>query len=498
MSRTHDGLAHALMADPVAYAHQLSVLHNAVLSGDANAAEPRSLISDSWRRSLAAHVDPDAHHPPVVYDDSGIAAHRDAHPLAACLPVLRQTLLSVADEAMHVMIVTDAEGHILWREGSVPVQRLADEVGLMAGTRWAEESIGTNAMGTTLAVDRPVQVHSAEHLVRTYHNWTCAAAPIHDPATGRMIGAVDLSGPLQTIHPSTVALVSAAARLAEGQLSAGGGERDERLRERNMPYLRRLHGQPGALLTPDGRVLAAEPAGKLPYRVDVSSDHLVLPDGRQAMVEPLPQGYLLRIPTPTARTAPAPRVSMAFLGEGQPRVWVNGDEVPLALRHAEILALLAMYPRGLNADQLALHLYGDAGNPITVRAEIYRLRAELGRKVIGGKPYRLTADVDADFLSVRNALRDGDVARATTSYGGELLPSSESPTLRQERDEQLAALRNAVLECESVQPLWQFAQTEPGASDLEVLEVLLDRLDTGDSRHSWAEARLRSVAEDYS
>lgn len=493
MSRTRDGWAHALVNDPVAHAHQLSRLHDAVLSGSSGAEQPRSLIEQSWQRSLAAHVDPDAHRPPVVFDNSDIEQRRAAHQLADCVPVLRQTLLSVADEAMHVMIVTDAHGHILWREGSVPVQRLADEVGLTTGTRWAEESIGTNAMGTTLAVDRPVQVHSAEHLVRTYHDWTCAAAPIHDPATGAVIGAVDLSGPLRTIHPSTVALVSAAAKLAEGQLLTRMAERDALLRERNMPYLDGLRGQPGALLTVDGRVLAAAPSGKLPSRVDVSHADLVLPDGRPATVEPLPQGYLLRIPAQTARTAPNPRLSLRLLGRSQPTAEVNGRVLPLALRHAELLALLAMHPRGCSAEKLALYLYGDAGNPITVRAEIYRLRAELGRKVIGGKPYRLTAEVDADFRTVRGALRDGDIGTAAAHYCGELLAESEAPEIRREREEQHAALRMAVLECPDVEPLWRFAQTEQGQEDQRVLEVLLARLVEHDPRRCWAEARLASV-----
>ena len=36
----------------------------------------------------------------------------------AVLPLLRSTLVSIADEAVHVMLVTDADGTILWREGA--------------------------------------------------------------------------------------------------------------------------------------------------------------------------------------------------------------------------------------------------------------------------------------------------------------------------------------------------------------------------------------------
>ena len=55
--------------------------------------------------------------------------------------------------------------------------------------------MGTNAIGTALAIDHAVQVFSAEHFSAKQHTWWCSAAPIHDPATGAVLGVVDLSGP---------------------------------------------------------------------------------------------------------------------------------------------------------------------------------------------------------------------------------------------------------------------------------------------------------------
>ncbi len=227
----------------------------------------REIVSESWRRSLAARVDPDRTGPQMVYEHHEVGRMRAGHRLAAVVPLLRETLVSIADQAHHMMIVTDAEGYILWREGERGVLRRAERVGLVEGTRWSEDSIGTNAMGTALAADRPVTIHSDEHLVRTYHSWTCAACPIHDPDTGELIGAVDVTGQVDTFHPTTLSLVVAAGRLAEAHLAAQSAMRDERLLARNLPHLTGLRGQPGALLTPSGRVLAAQPAGWLPDRV---------------------------------------------------------------------------------------------------------------------------------------------------------------------------------------------------------------------------------------
>lgn len=74
---------------------------------------------------MAAHVDPDDGMPPLVHEHTEVTRLRAGHPLAAALPLLRDTLVSIADEARHMMIVTDAQGLILWREGQRDVLRRA-------------------------------------------------------------------------------------------------------------------------------------------------------------------------------------------------------------------------------------------------------------------------------------------------------------------------------------------------------------------------------------
>ncbi|HEX8520484.1 MAG TPA: GAF domain-containing protein, partial [Pseudonocardia sp.] len=388
--------------DPVERARALHQVYDAVLSGAAPTAAgpgaPRSLVSESWRRSLAARVDPDHHVAPVTYPERDLDGVRGAHPLGAVLPLLRSTLVSIADEAVHIMVVTDADGTILWREGANGLLRSADAVGLAPGTRWSEDAIGTNAMGTALAVDAPVAIHSAEHLVRAVHAWTCAAAPVHDPDTGTIVGAIDVTGPLHTAHPAMVALVAATAQLAENQLRVRLAIADERLRVRNMPHLASLRGRAGALLTPTGRVLAGEPYGRWPARVAIpaGTERVRLDDGREMLLEPLAEGYLLRAAEPPAGRVRRHALSLRLLGE-HPTVLLDGRPVPVTLRPAELLAVLALHPDGLTAERLALLLYGDGGNPTTVRGEVLRLRSLIGADVLRTRPYRLDADVDTDF-----------------------------------------------------------------------------------------------------
>jgi hypothetical protein len=499
------------------------------------------VVSESWRRSLAARIDPErGAGPPTVYDRREMAELRAEHPLAETLPVLRETLVSIADEAMHMMIVTDALGHILWREGQLDVLRRADKVGLIEGTRWSEDAIGTNAMGTALAEDLAVEIHSAEHLVRTYHTWTCAACPIHDPDTGQIIGVVDITGPVSGFHPSTMALVRAAAKLAEAHLRSRMQVHDEAMRVRWAPQLAALRGEYSALVTPSGRVLASQPHDWLPMprlALPTSSGgaltlphggQLTLPDGSVAVLEPLAEGYLLR--SAVQRTAlssgagsgagagsdagsglasgpgsesesgagselgtvaPA-HLKLRFLGHA-PTAELNGRRLRLTQRHADMLTLLALHPAGVSAEQLATGIYGERGNPVTARAEIHRLRAQLGAAVVRSGPYRLHAELVADFRRVRDELSAGRVRAAAAAYRGELRPGSEAPSVIEERELLAATLRRAVLDQDDVEAMWLLAETDTGADDVELAERLTSRLPRSDPRHATITARAEQL-----
>ncbi len=92
------------------------------------------------------------------------------------------------------------------------------------------------------------------------------------------------------------------------------------------------------------------------------------------------------------------------MGDNNYRWHREGDpagERTLSRRHAEILLLLQEYPEGLNTEQLAMHLAGDGIDPVTVRAEISRLRRDLGNDVVTSRPYRLTVDMTSDVADLR-------------------------------------------------------------------------------------------------
>ena len=206
-------------------------------------------------------------------------------------------------------------------------------------------------------------------------------------------------------------------------------------------------------------------------------DRVRLDDGREMEVEPLAEGYLLHATQPGA----APRraagaLSLRFTRRRHPSVLLDGTPVPVTLRPAELLTALALHPDGLTAERLALLLYGDDGNPTTVRGEILRLRALIGADVLRTRPYRLDATVDTDFGAVRRALRGrAGRPRRCGACAGPLLPRSDAPEIRELRDELVAGLRRAVLTADETDLLTDYASHPLGPDDLEVHERLLVR-----------------------
>ena len=179
-----------------------------------------------------------------------------------------------------------------------------------------------------------------------------------------------------------------------------------------------------------------------------------------------------------------------------PAVTLNGRPIPLTLRPAELLTVLALHPEGSTAEQLALQLYGEEGNPTTVRGEILRLRSLIGADVLRTRPYRLDAEVCADFETVRSALRAGQPAEALRACAGALLPRSDAPEIRELRCELEASMRRAVSEADDTDLLADYAAHPLGHDDLEVHDRLAGRLHPGDPRRPAVLTRLARLLDE--
>ncbi|KPI19024.1 hypothetical protein OK074_1488 [Actinobacteria bacterium OK074] len=180
----------------------------------------RGLVADSWRRCAVRGVHPDGSRlPPLRATLAELAAYRRTHPLAAALPLFRELLGAGAADDGHVFAVADTDGTLLWVEGDTATIERGERMHFAEGAVWSEARAGTNAPGTALELGRPVQIVTGEHYNSAVHTWSCAAAPVRDPATGRVLGVIDLSGGGTIATPPALAAVRGAALAAEAHLA---------------------------------------------------------------------------------------------------------------------------------------------------------------------------------------------------------------------------------------------------------------------------------------
>jgi len=378
----------------------LARVHDAVLAGGRPPMRPRAVVARSWSRVLDLGLDASRANAREPLPLGEVERRRRGSPLSLVVDELRQVLVSVADASSFLMVVTDADGVVLWREGPTRVRLRADQLGFTEGARWTEATVGTNAIGTALAEAAPVQLFSAEHFEQAQHPWYCTAAPIHHPVTGELLGVVDVSGPALTLHPVIGALVETAVKLAESQLWRHHEQRLERVRQSARGV---LAGVQGPLLLVDDHGWVAHQSGiAVRDRIEMPrSDRLLAVPGLGLCTpERVGEGWLIR--PHEAGTAIAAELDLADPPVLRLRSAAEPWRTPLTRRNADVLVLLRRAGRpGMTAAQLSTALFGDDQHCVTVRAEVSRLRRAIGG-LVTTNPYRL-----ADGVTLSVVGRDG-------------------------------------------------------------------------------------------
>ncbi|WP_040167996.1 GAF domain-containing protein [Microbacterium gorillae] len=405
---------------------------------DRRLADVRALVRDSWGRSLSQQVGAEAL-PLLALTGEELEEYRRAHPLAGVRDMIRSLLLpGTVEDAGVVVAVGDASGRLLWVDGDRQIRSLTGEMGFVAGADWSEGSVGTSAPGTALALEHSVQIVGAEHFNRFVQPWSCTAAPVRDPETGRIVGVIDVTGGTEVITPQAQLLVDATARAVEGELLV------TRLRERQERKR----------------------------------------SGRRS----------------TPPTAPA-RTTLRVLGLERAALDVEGpagaSTVALGQRHAEILLMLTQHRSGLSAERLAELVYGDPAAVDTLRPEMVRLRKALTKAgsavTLASRPYRLEPGMESDAHRVLSLVDRGAHRVALAAFTGDVLTDSVAPGVEEFRDLVRTTLRDALLAEANADVLLAYADTAVGADDLEVLRLALELLPPRSPKRTALVARIERL-----
>lgn len=393
----------------------------------------RSVVRDSWARSVKRGINPGEATPEETdarMRSDEFTEYRDHHPITAVRPLVQSLMLDDIADAGVVVALTDQQGCLLWVEGSSEARDKAARINFVEGSVWSEDVVGTNAPGLALAVDRGVQVVGPEHFAGPVQGWSCAAAPVHDPA-GHVIGVIDVTGGGEVAAPFALAAVRSVVAAVERELQSTALDL----------------GDPATFGSPGGARLT-----------------------------------VLR---------------------GNTYRWRRDDEVAgertLSRRHAEILLLLQAFPEGLNTEQLALQLAEDGIDPVTVRAEISRLRRDLGTDVVASRPYRLTVDLRSDVSDIREKIAAGsDLGLVIDELGrGGLLAESSAPGVVEMFEEIREDLRSRLIAEGRVDVLRKWMSSAHGRDDLVAWRRLEHRLPPGHPDRAVVGGRIRLLDKRY-
>ncbi|MDI3535294.1 MAG: sigma-54 dependent transcriptional regulator, acetoin dehydrogenase operon transcriptional [Thermosediminibacterales bacterium] len=178
----------------------------------------RPIIRRSWKRCKLLNVDPYNGRGTIFLTDEKLKERRERRKevIEIARPMM-ENLYKLVEGSGFVVIFGDEDGFLLEVIGDPEVVERGAGLNFVKGVNWSEKYVGTNAIGTTLVEDQPIQVVAAEHYCQYHHTWTCSAAPIHDP-DGRLIGMLNMSGHYSKVHSHTLGMVVAAVQSIENQL----------------------------------------------------------------------------------------------------------------------------------------------------------------------------------------------------------------------------------------------------------------------------------------
>ncbi|SFD64481.1 GAF domain-containing protein [Klenkia taihuensis] len=184
----------------------------------------RPMIERSWRRCIADSV-PTAR---TELDHSDVSSMTQALRDAAA-PVVDRMSEHLGGLRVGLFVSND-RGQILLRKAEEHGhRRVLDNASAAEGFDFSEVSVGTNGMGTVLVERQPVLVHGAEHFSDLLEEVTCAATPIFEPFTRRLLGTFSIACASRDASPLMYGLTTDVGRQIESNLTTMMSAREQSL-----------------------------------------------------------------------------------------------------------------------------------------------------------------------------------------------------------------------------------------------------------------------------
>ncbi len=177
----------------------------------------RPEIVESWHRCEAMKVDHLGGRGTKVSEEESVRSIAKKKELIEVSRPIMENVFEMVKNTSYSVVLTDEQGIIIDLIINKDLEEKHVLLNFVKGSKWDEQSVGTNAIGTCLAIDKPIQVIGAEHFCEYHHKWTCSAAPIHNNR-GEIIGCFDLSGRAEDVQTHTYGIAVSSANCIEKQL----------------------------------------------------------------------------------------------------------------------------------------------------------------------------------------------------------------------------------------------------------------------------------------
>ena len=220
-------------------------------------------ILGSWRRcAIDYSLDPARRHGPTIIGTPALAARRERHSdLLRIASAEIDWLYEYIAESGHALILTDAEGIVLYERCDAGLATTFRNAGLIPGSNWSEQCEGTNGIGTCIAERAPIIIRRNEHYRSSHIGLTCFGSPICTP-DGSLVAVLDAS----TLQPQdstaglrhTMALINMSARLIEKRLFLRHFEQGIVFRFHARPEFVNLQHDGAMALSQDATVIAVD------------------------------------------------------------------------------------------------------------------------------------------------------------------------------------------------------------------------------------------------
>jgi transcriptional regulator of acetoin/glycerol metabolism len=229
--------------------------------GAGGISKQQDVIAASWRRCVEGYgLEPHRLPAPTVLSNMELQEFRG--PIDDLVTLARpelDRLFSRLCDHDYVLLFTDTHGVAVDFRCEASLLDEARRTGLYLGSMWAENSQGTNGVGTCLHERNPLSIVMGDHFAIHNVSLTCTVAPIF-ASDGRLAAVLDVSTPRRTDHAvqSIVRkMVSNSARRIENYAFAHHHSRD--IVVRLSPYEDFGDTASDALLALDGegRIIAA-------------------------------------------------------------------------------------------------------------------------------------------------------------------------------------------------------------------------------------------------